>query len=323
MEEIFKLFDYMLDGIFIINAEKEVVYINVSASLMTKLKPRSIIGKKSYEHLFFADEKLFCMKDGVLEIDKTSVYHEVDLKTSKDILIKVQVIIQPINFIPNESFWMVYFHNVADEINLSTSLRLEVEEREKATKTIFKVQSELQEYSELALKDNMTGLGNFRYFETEVLKTLESSIDNNSTFSLVMIDVDKFKTFNDTYGHQQGDEVLRVIGKSISQAVRASDVVARYGGEEFVMILKNTKMTDLERICEKVRLSVQNAKVPKLGKSEEFLSVTISLGGVVIEPSVIREKGITDYKTLLEIADKNLYSAKNGGRNRTVVSVFS
>jgi diguanylate cyclase len=218
---------------------------------------------------------------------------------------------------------MVYFHNVADEINLSTSLRLEVEEREKATKTIFKVQSELQEYSELALKDNMTGLGNFRYFETEVLKTLQSSIANNSTFSLVMIDVDKFKTFNDTYGHQQGDEVLRVIGKSISQAVRASDVVARYGGEEFVMILKNTKMTDLERICEKVRLSVQNAKVPKLGKSEEFLSVTISLGGVVIEPSVIREKGITDYKTLLEIADKNLYSAKNGGRNRTVVSLFT
>ncbi len=323
MEEIFKLFDYMLDGIFIINAEKEVVYINVSASLMTKLKPRSIIGKKSYEHLFFDNDKLFCMKDGLLGIDKTSLYHEVDLRTSKDVVIKVQVMIQPMNLINNSPLWLVYFHNVADEINLSNSLKLEVEEREKTKKEIFKVQNELQQYSDLALKDNMTGLGNFRYFEKEVFNTLQSSLDNNSPFSLVMMDVDKFKTFNDSYGHQQGDEVLRVIGKTIARSVRATDVIARYGGEEFVMILKNSKITDLERICEKIRLNVQNAKVPKLADPKEFLSVTISLGGVFIDSSVLLEKGIKDYKTLLEIADRNLYSAKNGGRNRTVVSVFS
>jgi diguanylate cyclase len=168
----------------------------------------------------------------------------------------------------------------------------------------------------------MTGLGNFRFFEKEVLNTIQLSLNESIPFSLVMMDVDEFKSFNDTFGHQQGDEVLRAIGKTISHAIRGSDIVARYGGEEFVLILKNTKMVDLERICEKIRNSVEITKVPKLSSPGEFLSVTISLGAVAIDPSSLTGKDPTNYKPFLEVADKNLYSAKNGGRNRSVVSQY-
>lgn len=313
----------MMDAVFIINQNKEVLYINISASLMTKLKPSSIIGKKSYEHLIFSDESLFCMKDGTNGFEKTSLYNEVELKTSKGIEIKVQTMIQPIVIADEEPLWMVYFHNVVDEINLSTSLKKEVEEREKTKKQISKVQSELQEYSELAFKDTMTGLGNFRFFEKEILKTIQTSLIENQPFSLVMMDVDKFKSFNDTYGHQQGDEVLRTIAKSISGVIRSTDIFARYGGEEFVLILKNNKISDVEIICEKIRSSVENTKVPKISSPGEFLAVTISLGAVSIDPLILKENNLGDYKQYLEVADKNLYSAKNGGRNRSVVTKYS
>lgn len=322
MEEKFKVFDYMLDGVVLINENKEVIYINVFASMMTKLKPRSVIGKKSYENLVFSDENLFCMKDGTIGKEKTSQYQELSLTTSKGASLEVQMYIQPINIIEGNSLWMIYFHNVVDEINLSNSLRNEIDERKKTTDQIIKVQSEAQKFSELAFKDNMTGLGNFRYFQKEVLSSIESTINNKNSFCLVMIDVDKFKSFNDTYGHQQGDEVLRCIAQAISNAIRSTDIVARYGGEEFVMIFNNSNISALERICENVRQSVEKTRVPKLNSQGDFLSVTVSLGGVSVDSSILITQGITSYEPLLEVADKNLYVAKNSGRNKTIVSIF-
>lgn len=323
MDNFFKIFDYFLDGILIINEQKDVLYFNNSAQTIFKLRIKSVLGKKSYDHFILKNQDLFCMENGTLGKNHQSQYFEVDFRSSREASGKVQVMIQPFTLDNFPPLWLVYFHNVSDEISLSNAFKNEAKEKEMANEMIFKIQDHLKEFSDMALKDQMTGLGNYRYFEREVVARLNESLTSKSSLGLVIMDVDKFKVFNDTYGHQQGDEVLRYVGKALNDSVRKSDIVARYGGEEFVLIVPNCGVKELELVCEKVRKSVESIKVPYLNRSGEFLSVTISLGGISISPEILVSSGVTDYKALLEKADKNLYHSKENGRNRTTVTEWS
>ncbi len=323
MDNFFKIFDYFLDGILIINEQKDVLYFNTSAQSIFKLRIKSVLGKKSYDHFILKNQDLFCMENGTLGKNHQSQYFEVDFRSSREASGKVQVMIQPFTLDNCPPLWLVYFHNVSDEISLSNAFKNEAKEKEMANEMIFKIQDHLKEFSDMALKDQMTGLGNFRYFEREVVAKLNESLTSKSSLGLVIMDVDKFKVFNDTYGHQQGDEVLRYVGKALNDSVRKSDIVARYGGEEFVLIVPNCGVKELEYVCEKVRKSVESVKVPYLNKPGEFLSVTISLGGISISPEILISSGVSDYKALLEQADKNLYHSKESGRNRATVTEWS
>ena len=323
MDNFYKIFEYFLDGVLIINEQKDVVYFNNSAQNIFKLRTKSVFGKKSYDHFLFKNQDLFCMKDGTVGKDQQSQYFEVDFRSSKDAKGKVQVMIQPFSLENLPSLWLVYFHNVSDEINLSHAFKNEAKEKEIANEMIFKIQDHLKEFSELALKDQMTGLGNFRYFEREIVAKLNESLKTKLPLGLIIMDVDKFKIFNDSYGHQQGDEVLRYVGKALNGTTRTSDIVARYGGEEFVLIVPNCGLKELEFVCEKVRKSVESIKVPYLKEPGHFLSVTISLGGISIAPYILVSNLVMDYKALLEQADRNLYHSKESGRNRATVTDWS
>jgi diguanylate cyclase (GGDEF)-like protein len=322
LEHFFKIFDHFLDGVLIINDQKEVLYFNAVAQGLFKLRLKSVLGKKSYDHFIFNHGELFCMPNGTLGQDEASQYFEVDFTSSKQARGKVQIMVQPIHMSPLPPMWLIYFHNVADEINLTNAFKNEAQEKEKAKEIIFKIQDHLNEFSQMALKDEMTGLGNFRFFEREVMNRLNNSLSDHTPLGLVMMDVDKFKVFNDTYGHQQGDEVLKQVAKALNQSVRQSDVIARYGGEEFVMILQNCHLSSLEIVCEKVRKAVEEVQVPYLKKPGEMLWVTISLGGISIDPDEVIKSGISHYAPLLEVADQNLYQAKHSGRNRAIVSTW-
>jgi len=260
------------------------------------------------------------MPGGETGKESSSQYFEVDFSTPKNVSGKVQIMIEPVTLDGFPQLWLAYFHNVTDEINLSSAYITESKEKAKATGELFKIQGDLKEYSEMALKDQMTGLGNFRFFEQQMVKSLNTIIVDQKPLGLVMMDVDKFKVFNDTYGHQQGDEVLRHVGKCLTQSVRTTDIVARYGGEEFVMILTNCHLEGLQVVCEKVRKAIQETMVPYLKKPGETLQVTMSLGGISIDPESLIQSGLSDFKVLLEEADKNLYEAKHQGRNRFIVS---
>ncbi len=290
---------------------------------MFKLRPKAVIGKKSYEHFIFNQPDLFCMEHGDVGKDQASQYFEVSFSSSKGGSGQVQVMIEPISVPQLPPMWIIYFHNVTDEINLSNAYKQEAQEKEKANQAIFKIQDDLKEYSEMAMKDQMTGLGNFRYFEKEVVNLLNESLKKNFPLGLIIIDVDKFKVFNDTYGHQQGDEVLRYVAKTLASTVRQFDVVARYGGEEFVVVLPNCMPGAINIVCEKLRAAIEAVKVPYLKQPGDVLSVTISLGGITIDPNVLAASGTTTYKPMLEVADKNLYEAKHSGRNRFVVSIWT
>ena len=163
--------------------------------------------------------------------------------------------------------------------------------------------------SELAMKDGLTGIFN-RYKFNELLKYyFDKAKMNNDELSLIMIDVDEFKKYNDTYGHVHGDQLLKEIVEIIQLQLPEDAIFARYGGEEFVIILPNFSEQQARQIGDKVRLAVKDANIEHQGREEGI--VTISLGGVERK----LQGNITNENELVEIADKRLYDSKNNGRD--------
>ncbi len=176
------------------------------------------------------------------------------------------------------------------------------------------VEQQLQEANkllkELSTKDGLTGIWNRRSFDETLDKEWKRAERNNHPLSLIMLDIDFFKAYNDTYGHQGGDDCLREVANAIKNSIEhESDMAFRYGGEEFGIILPETDVIGAKTVAEKVRSTIENLKISHVGsKIQDF--VTISLGTATIIP--------TKYKnadSLVESADKALYQAKQEGRN--------
>lgn len=164
----------------------------------------------------------------------------------------------------------------------------------------------------MALTDTLTGLYNRRYFDTHLQKLIVTNQSNRKHFSVLMLDVDKFKSVNDTYGHAVGDEVLRTFAMRLKDAVRGFDLVARLGGEEFVVVLPDITPDLAYIIAERLRRSLSNRPV-KCAVPEGELLVTTSVGGIVVAP----DQNISGDEIMRQ-ADEALYTAKNGGRDQCV-----
>lgn len=162
------------------------------------------------------------------------------------------------------------------------------------------------QYFEYSIKDNLTGLHNTRYFKSVLPKEVERSLRVGYAMGLSVIDVDFFKKFNDTYGHQAGDEVLAQVARVIKATARKSDVVARYGGEEFVCLHIDVNAEGLLVVAERIRQAVEQMEIRWEG---HLLKVTVSVGASVFEAG-------TKLEEFFQQADKALYMAKNAGRNR-------
>ncbi len=160
----------------------------------------------------------------------------------------------------------------------------------------------------LATTDGLTGLYNHRYFQEQMRNNIENSKRYNACFSLLLIDIDFFKKFNDTYGHQAGDAVLKQVAQLLKKSVRSSDLVARYGGEEMAILLTNTDLDEAYITANKICKTIANKQF-KL--SEDItVNVTISLG-VATCPHHYDEP-----TEIIEFADQGLYVAKESGRNQ-------
>ncbi|UCD05348.1 MAG: GGDEF domain-containing protein [candidate division WOR-3 bacterium] len=159
----------------------------------------------------------------------------------------------------------------------------------------------------LAHADKLTGLYNRQYFDRTAPEEFRKARSANSYFSVLFVDLDRFKEVNDTYGHRTGDEVLRGVAWLIQRACRKTDLVARYGGEEIVIVLPKTRSSHAIKIAEETRLIIER-------QTKKILDVPIT---VSIGISTFPEDG-SDLNSLLENADKALYEAKRSGRNRVV-----
>ena len=180
----------------------------------------------------------------------------------------------------------------------------------------FEYYKDVEEHlSNLAIHDGLTGIYNRRYFDETLAREWKRTMREKAPLSLIMLDIDYFKKYNDTYGHQAGDECLRQVATTISGALRRpADMAARYGGEEFVVVLPNFKLKNSAKFGETIRAKIEALKMEhKQSDANPFITVSLGIASVV--PS-----SISSYEELVGAADKALYSAKNKGRNRVCVA---
>jgi diguanylate cyclase len=176
---------------------------------------------------------------------------------------------------------------------------------------ISNLQQSLEAIRAESLTDPLTGLGNRKYFDRSIEMAVQAALANGEPLSLLMFDIDHFKSFNDSYGHLTGDQVLRLVGMSLRQTIKGQDITARYGGEEFAVVLPNTALRQALTVADHIRRAVMAKELKKKSTGEILGRVTISVGVSMLKPG-------DDTDSLIERADACLYAAKRNGRNRVI-----
>jgi diguanylate cyclase len=179
---------------------------------------------------------------------------------------------------------------------------------------ISNLQHSLEAIRAESLTDPLTGLGNRKYFDRSFDMAVRAAMASGEPLSLLMFDIDHFKSFNDSYGHLTGDQVLRLVGMSLKQTIKGQDITARYGGEEFAVVLPNTALRQALTVADHIRRAVMAKELKKKSTGEILGRVTISVG-----VSMLKQGDDTD--TLIDRADACLYAAKRNGRNRVICEV--
>lgn len=218
-----------------------------------------------------------------------------------------------------------YMVKLPDRIELIARIRyhsaayLSHLQRDEAYRALRESQRELMETNlelqRLTNVDGLTGLNNRRYFEEYFAKEWQQAMRAKEPLSLLMIDIDHFKQYNDTYGHLAGDEILKCVGQAVRAAfLRPKDATVRMGGEEFVVVLPQTPAAGLATLAEKVVRTVEALDIPHEASSISD-RVTVSVGGATRIP-----KSSDSPFALIEAADQAMYAAKQAGRNRAVLA---
>lgn len=180
---------------------------------------------------------------------------------------------------------------------------------EESKQKIAELNKNLDEVRSESRTDGLTGIHNRKSFDEQLKAATETAMANNSEVCLLLGDIDHFKNFNDTYGHQTGDQVLRLVARSIKNNVKGRDIAARYGGEEFAVILSQTNLRDAVKLGDSIREVIQGKELVKRSTGESLGTVTMSFGAaryVAGEP----------IEALIKRADACLYAAKRSGRNQ-------
>ena len=173
------------------------------------------------------------------------------------------------------------------------------------------LRASVAETIEMAVTDGLTGLHNRRYLDSHLETLFDRAVSRRRPLSLMITDLDRFKSINDAHGHDGGDDVLREFAKRLRKNVRGIDLACRFGGEEFVVVMPDTEPHIAEKVAERIRAEIE--KTPfSIGRSGAAIPVTVSVG----VSSLLR--GPDSVADLMKRADVALYEAKSGGRNRVV-----
>ena len=194
---------------------------------------------------------------------------------------------------------------------LSKEIKTEIKRPKLKPRTLRKLFNELYLF---ATHDHLTGVFNRRILDELLGKEMERSIRHNLSLSVIMLDIDDFKEYNDTYGHLQGDIALKTVTNSIQELTRAEDFVARYGGEEFIIVLPDTNLKKAKEIAERIRKKIAGTRIKVATKNLEpgYENITVSMG-----VARLTKKGSYE---MLHQADVALYKAKERGKNMVCVA---
>ena len=197
---------------------------------------------------------------------------------------------------------------ISDTNNMAASSRKLNQQLEEATSQIQSLSKHLEETEKEVLLDSLTGLNNRKAFDIKLNDLCEKFNQNEGFFSVAMLDIDYFKKFNDQYGHQVGDEVLRIVGSHLRENLKGKDFPSRYGGEEFIVLLPNTKLDKAYIVAEQLRknISEKKLKIKKTGQSLGNITVSVGVSEIRAGDTAI---------SVVERADAALYLAKDSGRD--------
>lgn len=206
-----------------------------------------------------------------------------------------------------------YLHKPVSQIVLNAKIRAMqriIQMRTSLVVLARKLDTANQELKRLSASDGLTGIANRRFFDEYISREWRRARRNSSSMALLMCDVDHFKLYNDTYGHQAGDDCLKQVAQAIAGNLeRASDIACRYGGEEFAVILPESAMGGTLFVAEKIRHAIHSLNIPH--SASQLGRVTLSIGIAALTPDVDNSPD-----ELIKAADLALYRAKHEGRDR-------
>ena len=179
------------------------------------------------------------------------------------------------------------------------------------TEELDRIRDSLKAAEERSNTDPLTGLANRRSMDAFFRSAQIAAMEGDEPLSILMIDIDYFKKFNDTYGHQVGDQVLRLVAKVLQENLRECDFAARYGGEELIAVLRGADLAACTEIAERIRLRISEARLTRRTTGQAISSITVSIG-------VAQFRLAESAEAMIDRCDRGLYEAKRLGRNRTV-----
>ena len=285
-----KVLDNLYDGIYLLDENRNIVYWNAGAEQHTGYSASEVMNKCCEKVLMHVDSEGVPLCNGSCPVmqtidDGTLREVEVYLQHKEGHRVPVSMRIAPIKDTENQVV-------VAVEIFSDGSPK-------------YTMRQMIDELKTLALLDPLSELGNRRYIEMHIKGRLEEMERYGWPFGVLFVDIDHFKKINDQYGHNVGDRVLKMVGKTMSNSLRTFDVIGRWGGEEFIVILVNVDEEHMVSVADRLRVLVQQSSI---SLDNEYVRATVSIGAS-------RAVSGDDPESILERADKLMYKSKEAGRN--------
>ncbi len=301
------IFNTINNGIIILDEDLNILAWNKWLEIRTNLKSEDMIKKNICdEFTYIKKNKLNRKIKSVLITNNSSFYtinpHQYLIK------IKVNTIIDKIFESMQQSITIVPYDIEKKHVCLY------IYDNTKLCETNYKLEKLNEELKDLSNRDPLTHSYNRRYFSEISNKMLSLSMRNGNDLSIIILDIDKFKNINDTYGHSVGDKVIISLANNLEANIRESDVVARFGGEEFVILLNNTNLENSVIIAEKIRKKIEEIEIID---GENILKFTASFGVAKYDDELDAEK----IEYTITRADDALYLAKENGRNQVMVDL--
>lgn len=289
------LLDQLHDGVYLVDEHKIVTYWNRGAERITGYNRDEVLGREyAPDFLGHLDENGASLFNGECPISQCL---QAGTTREADLLLKHK-----------DGHRVPVYTRISAILNNRGNTIGALEVFSDNTSKVY-ARQRIEKLEEMALRDPLTGVGNRRHTQMHLRYAFEELRRYGWVFGMLFVDIDHFKRINDAYGHQVGDEVLRMVAHALSASLRVFDFVGRWGGEEFIIILPNITDDVLAMIAERCRRLVEESGYQHEGKE---LKVTVSIGAVLGNPDDTVEECV-------ERADKLMYQSKAAGRNRTTI----
>ncbi|MBU2567115.1 diguanylate cyclase [Patescibacteria group bacterium] len=289
--------DQLFDGVYIVDRDRRIIYFNRAAEQITGFRRDEVVGTSCWNNvLVHVDEggRSLC-SDGrcpALRVITTGEVEETDLflQHRDGHRLPVRTRLVPMRDASGQ---------ITGAIEIFRDISSQITDQDK-----------IAELERLSLLDALTEIGNRRFAESQLRAKLDELERYGHRFGVLFCDIDRFKPYNDDFGHQVGDDVIQVVARTIAACVRPFDLVGRWGGDEFLAIITQVERWQLYAIAERLRAMVQSCRLP--GEAQKQIGLTISVGATLARPD-------DDQASLLERADRLLYLSKRGGMNRVTM----